>query len=105
MSTDIAIIVKDSVLDIEETSEAPIYQNMLDIAEGTIKPWGMSFNPHATATAVNWTHLAPTYAIGWAQDADYNRHRIAIVDLDNTDARTAIRIAGYVNELTDSLEV
>ena len=104
MSTDVAIIVEGNTLDIEEPSAAPIYQNMLDIADGTIKPWGMSFNPLGTTTTVNWTHLAPTYAIGWAQDADYNLHRIAIVDLDNTDARTAVKVAGYVNGLIDIFE-
>lgn len=105
MATTIAIITKGNVLDIEEPSAAPIYQNMVDIADGTITPWGVDFNPLGTTTTVTWTTLAATYAVGWTQDGDYNRHRIAILDVDNMGAQEAIKIAGYVNEFTDTLEV
>lgn len=98
MITDIAIITAGNLLDIVEPSGSPVFQNMLDIADGTVLPWGhdRSVSPIGQ---VHWHVIAPTYAIGRNDNADGGTLRIAVIDLDAADGLTAVMVTNWVNSL------
>lgn len=101
MTTTVAIITTGNILEIEEPSNAPVFQNMLDVSDGTILPWGQDAD--FIGPQITWHTIAPTYAIGYATDTNMVSRKLAVMDLDNTNARDAITITGYVNNLVDDL--
>lgn len=88
------------MLDLELDSSAPVFTTMVEIADGTLLPWGVPGEdcPQLMGN-VQWTTIGATYAVGHAVDVNYGNRRIAIIDLDNTEGMAVLRITNWVNEI------
>ncbi|QWY84431.1 hypothetical protein SEA_KNOCKER_90 [Mycobacterium phage Knocker] len=90
---------KMSTTDMVADGNSPVFDTMICLADGSINaPFDGSEDDFRADP--RWFKIAATYAVGHiANMATCNEDRVAIIDLDNTDGLTVLRIVNWVNHI------
>jgi len=112
MGTNISIIVGTATdatghhvsgtFDLFRSSESPVFDVMVDLANDDLAIWG-----DVDHSNIVWDTITPTMVLGTALNLRTMDHdRVVVVDLDNTDGRHVLRAFTWANggdqpDLTD----
>jgi len=86
-----------STTDMVCDSNSPVFDTMICLADGSVSaPFNGTEDDFRAAP--RWFKIAPTYAVGHiANLTTSTEDRIAVIDLDNADGLTVLRIVNWVN--------